>query len=257
MYLQIERGPNAGKTYNIKSSIRVGRSSDCDIVLNDSAVSRHHAEFRASGNGVVVTDTQSRNGVRVNDQRVRGSQSLRAGDRIKIGSAVFVVRADSGGRETALTRGERTVAPSYTMHGQIHSSLACPRCGQTDTVNKVSAIVLGGVARHEGVYRQGNIGIGGFFGDAQGGIIGGGVTGGRMQGYSISALAEVLSPPQQASGCLVELFAPDKAKRAQQDYQRAFQRWQKLYYCARDDGVFIPGETGLIPTSDLKAFLYH
>jgi predicted RNA-binding Zn-ribbon protein involved in translation (DUF1610 family) len=39
-------------------------------------------------------------------------------------------------------------------------------------------------------------------------------------------------------------------------WERAAGRWQRLYYCARDDGVFIPGETSFIPIDKMQEFLY-
>jgi DNA-directed RNA polymerase subunit RPC12/RpoP len=39
-------------------------------------------------------------------------------------------------------------------------------------------------------------------------------------------------------------------------WERAVGRWQRLYYCFRDDGVFIPGETPFIPIDTMQEFLY-
>ena len=38
-------------------------------------------------------------------------------------------------------------------------------------------------------------------------------------------------------------------------WQMALHRWRRLYYCARDDGVFIPGETGFVPLRQMHHFL--
>jgi len=64
----------------------VGRSRDCDIVLDDSSISRRHAELRPNGSAWTIEDLDSTNGVRVNGAQVHGSQQLRAGDRIEMGS---------------------------------------------------------------------------------------------------------------------------------------------------------------------------
>ena len=47
----------------------IGRSRDCDIVLDDAGVSRKHAEIRPSGDGWTVADLGSTNGVLVNGLR--------------------------------------------------------------------------------------------------------------------------------------------------------------------------------------------
>ncbi len=39
-------------------------------------------------------------------------------------------------------------------------------------------------------------------------------------------------------------------------WKRALERWKQLYYCQRDDGVFIPAQARLIPVNEMRAFLY-
>ena len=39
-------------------------------------------------------------------------------------------------------------------------------------------------------------------------------------------------------------------------WEKAMSCWEPLYYCARDDGVFIPGETTFIPIDKVQEFLY-
>jgi hypothetical protein len=66
----------------------LGRSRDCDVVLSDPNVSRHHAEVRPGGEtGWTASDLGSTNGVRVNGREVRGAHPLRAGDRLELGTA--------------------------------------------------------------------------------------------------------------------------------------------------------------------------
>jgi hypothetical protein len=62
----------------------VGRSRDCDLVLDDPNVSRHHAELRQEGEGWVVADMGSTNGIKVNGSRVE-SAALQPGDRVTFG----------------------------------------------------------------------------------------------------------------------------------------------------------------------------
>jgi pSer/pThr/pTyr-binding forkhead associated (FHA) protein len=65
----------------------IGRSRDCDIVLEDSNVSRRHAEIRSTERGWEIVDLGSTNGVMVNGRRVRGSLALRGGERIELGTS--------------------------------------------------------------------------------------------------------------------------------------------------------------------------
>jgi|HubBroStandDraft_3_1064219.scaffolds.fasta_scaffold00549_5 hypothetical protein len=64
----------------------IGRSRDCDIVLEDSSISRRHAELRPHGVAWTIEDLGSTNGVRVNGLTVHGAHELRSGDRIEMGS---------------------------------------------------------------------------------------------------------------------------------------------------------------------------
>jgi hypothetical protein len=72
----------------------LGRSRECDIVLDDAGVSRRHAEIRPAADGWTIMDLGSTNGILLNGREVRSSQPLHAGDRIALGSTeiVFEVR---------------------------------------------------------------------------------------------------------------------------------------------------------------------
>ena len=64
----------------------VGRSSSCDVVLNDADVSRQHARISfEEGSGWVIEDLGSTNGVVVNGGRVDGRLRLSIGDQITLG----------------------------------------------------------------------------------------------------------------------------------------------------------------------------
>jgi Protein of unknown function (DUF3662)/FHA domain len=67
----------------------IGRLPECEIVLQDSNVSRRHAEVRRSGDGVTVTDLGSTNGTRVNGTPVR-EQILANGDEVSVGSTKLI-----------------------------------------------------------------------------------------------------------------------------------------------------------------------
>jgi hypothetical protein len=63
----------------------IGRSRECDIVIDDANVSRRHAEVRPSGGSWTVRDLGSTNGVKVNGRRIDHPQALRPGDVIDLG----------------------------------------------------------------------------------------------------------------------------------------------------------------------------
>jgi Protein of unknown function (DUF3662)/FHA domain len=63
----------------------VGRLPECNVVINDPNVSRHHAEIRPQGAGFMVVDLRSTNGTRVNGVRV-SERALQDGDEVAFGN---------------------------------------------------------------------------------------------------------------------------------------------------------------------------
>ena len=51
-------------------SVTIGRRTNNDIVVENLAVSGHHAKIDSIGDGFVLTDLQSKNGCFVNEQLV-------------------------------------------------------------------------------------------------------------------------------------------------------------------------------------------
>jgi len=84
-----------GRTELLGSSgATLGRSRDCEIVLDDANVSRRHAEVRPSGGSWIVRDLGSTNGVKVNGRRITGAQSLKRGDAIELGTSRVIFELD-------------------------------------------------------------------------------------------------------------------------------------------------------------------
>ena len=109
-------------------SLLIGRLPECDVLLNDTLVSRMHARISVQGDSVVVEDLHSSNGVYVNGLRVGHSTVLCEGDRILIGTTEFslfetrdsslmriraarAVSPDSEGRVTPLQNPVRSLTP--------------------------------------------------------------------------------------------------------------------------------------------------
>jgi FhaA, N-terminal domain/FHA domain len=68
----------------------IGRSRDCEVVLDDAGISRRHAEIRPGPEGWTVEDLGSTNGVLVNGRSTRGAHLLDPGDRVELGSTVMI-----------------------------------------------------------------------------------------------------------------------------------------------------------------------
>ena len=90
--LVIVEGQEAGRELPVSGTLLMGRDPTADVVLADSEISSRHASFAPVDGGIAVEDLGSTNGTYVNDQRVTGTQELRAGDRIRLGGTVVEVR---------------------------------------------------------------------------------------------------------------------------------------------------------------------
>src|SRR3954464_10713929 len=78
-----------GKRFLVSSQgATLGRSRDCDVVLDDANVSRRHAEIRPGPHGWTIADLGSTNGTRVNGRAVTGgAHPIEPGDRLELGTA--------------------------------------------------------------------------------------------------------------------------------------------------------------------------
>jgi hypothetical protein len=81
--LRVESGSQQGETHTVKLPCLIGRK-DCDLVLNDSEVSRRHAEFKIVGQKLVIEDLVSTNGTQVNGITITRTQ-LAPNDLITVG----------------------------------------------------------------------------------------------------------------------------------------------------------------------------
>ena len=117
--------------------VTAGRVAQCDIHVDDQAVSRRHCTLQARGAEVVVTDLGSANGTYVNERPIR-TGSARHGDVIRIGSTVLECReagklhrvqhtsvgADEAGRMASVIR--KRIEPSeleWLTHATVGTSL--------------------------------------------------------------------------------------------------------------------------------------
>ncbi len=80
-----------GRVWEVRGQAVLGRSSRCDVVIDDELASREHCRVVVDGDRVVLRDLGSRNGVRVNGERVDGEIELRHGDVVAIGLCHMVL----------------------------------------------------------------------------------------------------------------------------------------------------------------------
>lgn len=70
----------------------LGRAADCQLMLNDGEVSRHHAKLVVTAGDpptVMVEDLCSTNGSRLNEEPLRDACAMHPGDRLALGGQVF------------------------------------------------------------------------------------------------------------------------------------------------------------------------
>lgn len=90
--LRVVRGPQTGIDIDLKEGkLKIGRDPQCDIFLNDMTVSRSHAVIEVGGEGCVLRDNNSFNGVWVNDRMIEAC-ALKPGDVIQIGAFCLIYR---------------------------------------------------------------------------------------------------------------------------------------------------------------------
>ncbi len=89
--LVVIQGDLLGQVFHLGKGVTTfGRNPECDIVINQRAVSSVHAEFRVSNQGeITLEDKGSTNGTILNNQKIDRPVILRGGDLIKIGTQVL------------------------------------------------------------------------------------------------------------------------------------------------------------------------
>src|SRR4051794_5362396 len=88
--LNIVKGPSPGVTIElVDDRIVLGRNADCQVVLNEPAVSREHAVIRKIQGKYYIEDLKSRNHTFVNNREVTTRTLLKDQDRIKICDSIL------------------------------------------------------------------------------------------------------------------------------------------------------------------------
>ncbi|MFQ5430677.1 MAG: FHA domain-containing protein [Phycisphaerae bacterium] len=105
----------------------IGRKPEADLRIPLADISRSHCEVSVNGDEVVLRDLGSSNGTLVNDQPVTEA-TLKAGDRIRLGSAVFTVQINGEPKD---------IAP--VSAGAVDAAGGAARKAASDEVTQVNA----------------------------------------------------------------------------------------------------------------------
>jgi diguanylate cyclase (GGDEF)-like protein len=89
-------GPDLGRRALVgRGLFEIGRSSKCQLPIDQESVSRHHARITYSQGTHYIEDLGSTNGTFVSDERVSGKHPLKHGDQIKVGRSILKYMAGS------------------------------------------------------------------------------------------------------------------------------------------------------------------
>jgi hypothetical protein len=90
--------------------LRIGRSEDCEITIDNLGVSRYHAEIVKKDGFNILRDLRSNNGTFVNGRRV-DAHNLNDGDEISIGKFSLTFSGEGGPAVAAAAPDTATEAP--------------------------------------------------------------------------------------------------------------------------------------------------
>ena len=100
------------------TAVSIGRASDCTIPIKDRYLSRKHAEIIAAGPTWVLKDLGSANGTYLNGSRVERDETLKTGDRIRLGDTEIVF--ETAERNTDRFIAVKDAAASATISIPVH-----------------------------------------------------------------------------------------------------------------------------------------
>ncbi len=91
--LRVLEPKSQASTRKLVDRLVLGSGSDVDLTIDDRTVSRRHAEFSRTADGILVRDLESRNGSFYLDQRFE-SMVLSVGACVRLGKALIVLEVD-------------------------------------------------------------------------------------------------------------------------------------------------------------------
>jgi predicted component of type VI protein secretion system len=115
----------------VAGPVTVGRAQTAGVYLDDKTLSREHTQFYLDHGRLCVRDLDSKNGTYVNGVLLKQPASLKPGDRVKIGVAMFTVVHEAGDALPAVTAPvaaqQRPAAPPRTTATAAPVVAAAPR----------------------------------------------------------------------------------------------------------------------------------
>ena len=90
---RITKGKQAGLTMGLGDHLKIGRSTDCQLILDDDYVSTRHARIYRSDGGYLVEDLGSTNGTYLNNERLSSPAPITPAHTLRIGRTLLDLEA--------------------------------------------------------------------------------------------------------------------------------------------------------------------
>jgi DNA-binding NtrC family response regulator/pSer/pThr/pTyr-binding forkhead associated (FHA) protein len=146
LVIHVEGEERGSRVIDLPDGVDVtfGRSRGATVHVESEKVSRMHARVRRTGDTIEAEDLGSRNGTRVNGERIDGIRKVETGDEIAIGSIICVVGVTSGLRRSSPivddVRGEARLVAEVDRAIRYHRplTLGLIRCANDAVVDAMA-----------------------------------------------------------------------------------------------------------------------
>lgn len=128
----------ANRVFPIKATSVVGRSSDCDITLSASHLSRHHAKMIVKDGQLYIKDLDSSNGTYLNGKKVAEAK-VKRGDEVRFDTLCFGVIGPANDMDKTSVRSvKRSPAGSSVRPAQRSAGMKSESAAKPQPVDHVS-----------------------------------------------------------------------------------------------------------------------
>jgi pSer/pThr/pTyr-binding forkhead associated (FHA) protein len=130
-------GPQDRKTlplYSMPDTVVVGRGTACDWQIDDSSLSRKHAQFSWNGRQLTVEDLGSANGTRVNGRPARNPTAVAPGDSVQLGTVIITFELKGAPKASPDEQATRLVQSPEGGNEDMPSDPGLPPLGGAPTV---------------------------------------------------------------------------------------------------------------------------
>ena len=147
LVIHVEGGERSSRVIDLPDGVDVtfGRSRGATVHVDNEKISRMHARIRRTGDVIEVEDLGSRNGTRVNNDKIEGVRRLESGDEVSIGPILAIVGVTSGLRTASLVADD--AAGEARLFAEVDRSVRYHRPLTVGLIRVASDPVIDAIAR--------------------------------------------------------------------------------------------------------------